>query len=80
MTSTDHTTVPTVVVVGIHGHGASHVAAARALAATGAIRLVGLVDRTFTEEDRAAGDAPLRDSLEECFAAGRVDVEGIRAG
>ncbi|MGG7452756.1 Gfo/Idh/MocA family protein [Plantibacter auratus] len=77
MTSTDHataTTAPTVVVVGIHGHGASHVAAARALAATGAIRLVGLVDRTFTEEDRAAGDAPLRDSLEECFADGRVDV------
>lgn len=74
MSETNTRTAPAVVVVGIHGHGASHVEAARALAATGAIRLAGLVDRVFTEEDRAPGDAPLHRSLEECFAEGRVDV------
>lgn len=74
MSETNIRTAPAVVVVGIHGHGASHVEAARALAATGAIRLAGLVDRVFTEEDRAPGDAPLHRSLEECFAEGRVDV------
>lgn len=74
MSETNIRTAPAVVVVGIHGHGASHVEAARTLAATGAIRLAGLVDRVFTEEDRAPGDAPLHRSLEECFAEGRVDV------
>lgn len=66
--------VPAVVVVGIHGHGASHVAAARALAATGAISLGGLVDRVFTDADRAARDAPLFASLDDCLAVVRADV------
>jgi predicted dehydrogenase len=74
VTTSNQHPVPTVVVVGIHGHGASHVDAARALAETGAIRLVGLVDRAFTPEDHAAGDAPLYESLDDCFAAGQVDV------
>lgn len=65
---------PAVVVVGIHGHGASHVEAARALAATGAIRLAGLVDRVFTDDDRATAGAPLHESLDECLATGQVDV------
>jgi len=63
-----------IVIVGIHGHGASHVAAARALAATGGVRLAGLVDRTLTDEDRLAGDAPLFTSLDECLAAVSADV------
>ncbi|HXH35595.1 MAG TPA: Gfo/Idh/MocA family oxidoreductase [Plantibacter sp.] len=65
---------PAVVVVGIHGHGASHVEAARALVATGAISLGGLVDRVFTDADRAAGDAPLFTSLDDCLAAVQADV------
>ncbi|WP_431030765.1 Gfo/Idh/MocA family protein [Plantibacter sp. RU18] len=65
---------PAVVVVGIHGHGATHVEAARALVATGAISLGGLVDRVFTDADRAAGDAPLFTSLDDCLAAVQADV------
>lgn len=65
---------PAVVVVGVHGHGASHVDAVRALAATGAARLVGLVDRNFTDEDRDAPDAALFTSLDECLHAVHADV------
>ncbi|WP_062078150.1 Gfo/Idh/MocA family protein [Demequina globuliformis] len=55
MTDTDATRVPRVAVVGIHGHGGSHVRRVRELAATGAVTLCALVDpRPLADQDAPA--------------------------
>ncbi|WP_369051874.1 Gfo/Idh/MocA family protein [Kineococcus terrestris] len=66
--------VPAVAVVGVHGHGASHVARALQARAEGRARLTAVADPRAAEADHVPADVARHASLEDLLAAGVPDV------